>query len=726
MTSGGAVKCWGDNSYGQLGDGTTTDRLTPVGVSGLGSGVKAVSVNAFDTCALTSGGAVKCWGEGGDGELGDGMWTSSLTPVGVSGLSSGVIAISADAGYACALTSGGAVKCWGAGELGNGTTSSNTPVDVSGLSSGVTAISVGGGHACALTSGGAVECWGGNSNGQLGDGTTTDSATPVPVGGLSSGVIAISAGLAHTCALTSGGAVECWGWNSFGQLGNGMTTDTVTPVGVSGLGSGVTAISAGSYHTCALTSGGAAKCWGLANAGQLGNGMTTPFDSATPVDVSGLGSGVTAISAGQDYACALASGGVAECWGWNYYGALGDGTTMNSTTPVDVSGLVPKTSVDLSAPSNPFQPSPVTDPTTIKPFVASVTYKAVVRSEQAYTNVPTGSVTFTDAGKPISACPNAIPLNSAGQAKCTVAYHQLSTHNIKASYQGASLPSTSSVLHEQVAGGTPAPNPIYAGYSLYEHTPGDFFTGIQANWAVPTITGDSPSACPTASTAAAARTHTSSGEWPAKASTWIGTPGPGLSLLQLGTDERVQPGGASDYKAFWEWVPNQGGGGEHVISNFCVEPGDAIHASLVQTSYEHWTMELLDYGNTFHNTELFVTKWDECLVTACGAPGDGVELIHEYVNSGAALTSTSDPLFACATYSTTGLGGTPRTWNPFFTLPSGKDAGKTNLVDFELRASGAGNATPSWVTPNAEGFAIDVDSTSPLAAPSQSLTNAGC
>ncbi len=167
--------------------------------------------------------------------------------------------ISAGDTYNCAL-SAGAVKCWGfngLGSLGNGNTSnSSTPVGVSGLSSGVTAISAGDYHACALSSG-AVKCWGYNSAGQLGDGTNTNRLTPVGVSGLSSGVTAISAGGYHTCALLSTGAVKCWGENGFGQLGDGTTTQRTTPVDVSGLSSGVTAITAFGYHTCALLSTGA-------------------------------------------------------------------------------------------------------------------------------------------------------------------------------------------------------------------------------------------------------------------------------------------------------------------------------------------------------------------------------------------------------------------------------------------------------------------------------------
>ena len=213
------------------------------------------------------------------------------------------------------LTSVGGVKCWGSnqsGELGNSTTPGTAVrgvVDVPGLGSGATAITAGGSHSCALTSAGAVKCWGSNEYGQLGDGSTADSSVPVDVVGLASGVRAIAAGWSDTCALTTDGGVKCWGHNPFGGLGDGTTKDSSVPVDVVGLGSGVTAISAGTLHTCALTSGGGVWCWG---DGQSDDPRI--FTSDIPVKVPGLASGVTAIAAALDRTCAVSRGGV-TCWG---------------------------------------------------------------------------------------------------------------------------------------------------------------------------------------------------------------------------------------------------------------------------------------------------------------------------------------------------------------------------------------------------------------------------
>jgi alpha-tubulin suppressor-like RCC1 family protein len=236
VTTVGGVKCWGDNNRGGLGDGTMTPSSSPVDVMGLASGVTAIAAGDRYSCALTSGGGVRCWGYNEFGQLGDGTNTDRATPVDVTGLPSGVSAIDARGEHTCALLTAGGVKCWGAninGQLGDGTTaSSGVPVDVAGLTSGVSAIAVGGEHSCALTSGSGLKCWGLNAKGQVGIGTTTDSDPPVDVAGLAGGVSAVAAGFYHVCGITKDGGVTCWGGNESGQLGIGTTSDSPTMTGV--------------------------------------------------------------------------------------------------------------------------------------------------------------------------------------------------------------------------------------------------------------------------------------------------------------------------------------------------------------------------------------------------------------------------------------------------------------------------------------------------------------
>ncbi len=243
------------------------------------------------------------------------------TAVGSDNLSAQA-SITAGRNHTCALLATGAVKCWGhnaSGQLGDGTTTDRlTPTAATGLASGVTAITTGRNHTCALLATGAVACWGYNPDGRLGDGSTTDRHTPTAVTGLPSDVTAITGGTRHTCALLGTGAVACWGDNNVGQLGDGSTTDRHTPTAVTGLPSDVTAITAGTEHTCALLGTGAVTCWGNNASGQLGDNTTT--DRHTPTAVTGLASGVTAISAGHHHTCALLATGALTCWGWNGYG----------------------------------------------------------------------------------------------------------------------------------------------------------------------------------------------------------------------------------------------------------------------------------------------------------------------------------------------------------------------------------------------------------------------
>ncbi|MGN6695552.1 MAG: RCC1 domain-containing protein [Aquihabitans sp.] len=340
ITTEGAAKCWGANASGQLGNNSSVTATTPVPVQGLTSGVTAISAGSATTCAIVSG-AVKCWGSNNAGQLGNRSTTGSSVPVQVTGLTAGATAVAVGATHACALVDG-AATCWGNnafGQLGNSTsTPSTVPVQVTGLTAGVTAISASTQHTCAVVSG-AAKCWGEGTRQQLGNGAATSSTSPVPVTGLTAGVSTISAGSTHTCAVVSG-AARCWGQNGSGQLGDATRTSSPVPVAVSGVGSDVTAISAGTSFTCAVASG-AARCWGSNTSNWLGDG-TSVASSTTPVDVSGLGQDVTAIStagAGVGHSCAIAAGS-AWCWGGNTSGQRGDGVGGAALNPVSVASIV--------------------------------------------------------------------------------------------------------------------------------------------------------------------------------------------------------------------------------------------------------------------------------------------------------------------------------------------------------------------------------------------------
>ena len=431
LTTSNNVKCWGSGSEGRLGNGATTNRSSPVDVrtsssdsSALG-GIAGISSGGHHVCASTGSNLV-CWGRGGSGQLGNGATTNRSSPVdvqisltnnfalgGIAAISfesfhtpapspkvatsnagevdstgywvmgrtgsrstpvdvhasssdpsilGGIAAISSERSHTCVLTEGGNAKCWGAGgpgQWGNGgALSSSTPVDVHTSSSnnsaldGIAGISSGRSHTCALTTGGNVVCWGVGSSGRLGNGGTASSSTPVDVHTSSSnssaldGIAGISSGRSHTCALTTGSNVVCWGAGSSGRLGNGGTDSSSTPVDVhtsssnsSALG-GIAGISSGDFHTCALTIDGNVKCWGSGNDGRLGNKAT--INSLTPVDVhasltdnSAL-DGIAGISSGNSHTCALTTGGNVVCWGAGDFGQLGNGGTSNRSTPVDV------------------------------------------------------------------------------------------------------------------------------------------------------------------------------------------------------------------------------------------------------------------------------------------------------------------------------------------------------------------------------------------------------
>jgi len=306
----------------------------------------SLSANGNHTCGLDITGKVYCWGSNKFGELGIGSNQENKRPILVKNLSIGNRYISTGYEHNCVLTASGGVRCWGhnqAGQLGDGTQAdSNLPVEVihdSGIARG---LSTGIEHSCILNSLGGVECWGANTFGQLGVEGYEFSKNPIGVTNLGSGTTQISSGWYHTCALTVAGGVKCWGSNKSGQLGNGTFSDSRIPVDVIDLNFGVRAISAAAEHTCAITAVGAVKCWGSNQSGELGNGNNE--NSNSPQDVIGLAAGIRAIAVGGEptkgsHSCAVTVSGGVVCWGSNENGQLGNGNTTDSNIPLDVQGL---------------------------------------------------------------------------------------------------------------------------------------------------------------------------------------------------------------------------------------------------------------------------------------------------------------------------------------------------------------------------------------------------
>jgi len=320
----GQTLCWGYNGFGQLGDGTTTDRAVPGPVVS-GGPFASIAVGESHVCALTGSGQAFCWGDNSSGAVGDGTTTDRSAPAAVSG-STLFAQIVAGEDFSCGLTPGGQAFCWGFnlnGELGDGTTTDrHTPVAVAGGHVFVR-LSAGGSHACGLEPSGAAFCWGLNADGELGDGTFTTRTMPTAVsGGLSFSDISI--GLNSSCALSSTGAGFCWGFNFGVQL--------TSPQPVAG-GFTYTALDMGDNHVCAL-SAGVWRCGGDNGSGQLGDGTTT--DRPSPVVPLG-GHSFTALAGGSQHTCGRTATATL-CWGDNVAGQLGDGTTTARLSPTPSMG----------------------------------------------------------------------------------------------------------------------------------------------------------------------------------------------------------------------------------------------------------------------------------------------------------------------------------------------------------------------------------------------------
>jgi len=383
LLQSGEARCWGDNSTGQLGDGTLGNRVVPTTVQG-GLSFSTISAPTTHTCGILVAGGQRCWGKNTYGQLGDGTRTNRMAPVAVLGGHTLTQIFTSDWEFSCGLDTGNAAWCWGEdfyGSLGHDTTYVSTvPVLVvggltftqiearsrsCGLAGGVmycwgtrrpgyedqlsvvpipeplvpalVSVSEGGQHTCGLTASGQAWCWGANDKGQLGNTAIGTEGINYPPSQVAGGIVfaALSAGDRHTCGIDGAGAAWCWGYSNQGSLGVGNAVDREipTPAPVTG-GLVFTAISAGTDHTCGLTAGGVAYCWGEGLNGELGNGSSVFLPSPTAV-AGGLS--FQSIVVRDNTTCGIATG-VAYCWGANYWGQLGDGTTTSHPVPNPVSG----------------------------------------------------------------------------------------------------------------------------------------------------------------------------------------------------------------------------------------------------------------------------------------------------------------------------------------------------------------------------------------------------
>jgi alpha-tubulin suppressor-like RCC1 family protein len=340
----GRVHCWGQGSSGQLGIGTLVDTTSASIIPAL-TGVVAIATGNIHACALIDGGTVRCWGHNSSGQVAEGATNNQPTPFDVPSLTD---AVQLGLGYrhSCALRSDGTVSCWGrntAGQLGDRVElESGVPLPVPGIM-GAVELGVGNDHACVRLADGTVRCWGARANGRLGDGgaTTGFTGASVAVSGITDAVD-LEVGEFHSCALLGDGTMACWGGGSSGALGDGSSADSARPTTVLDVAGaaplrGVRQMALGSSHTCVLRDEGEVLCWGSNYYGELTG--TVGVNRTRPGAVSGV-TGAVFLGMGEQHSCALiAAGRDAVCWGRNRNGQLGDGTLVDSATPLAVSGI---------------------------------------------------------------------------------------------------------------------------------------------------------------------------------------------------------------------------------------------------------------------------------------------------------------------------------------------------------------------------------------------------
>jgi len=331
----GSLYCWGSNGGGRLGDGTTGERRTPTREASRADDWASVSAGDEHTCAVKTDGSLHCWGRNAAGQLGDGTTADRRTPTQETSGASDWASVAAGWRHTCGVKTDGSLHCWGrntADQLGDGTTvDRRAPTREASGAAHWASVSAGWRHSCGVKTDGSLHCWGRNVSGKLGDGTTTNRATPSPETSGATDWVWVGAGERHTCGLKEDGSIHCWGWNSDGQLGDGTTTDHRTPTREASGATDWRAAAAGGEHSCGVKVDGSLLCWGRNHAGQLGDATTTT--RRTPTDEASGASDWVTVATGERHTCGVKIDGSLLCWGSNYYRQVGAPTSTSPSEP---------------------------------------------------------------------------------------------------------------------------------------------------------------------------------------------------------------------------------------------------------------------------------------------------------------------------------------------------------------------------------------------------------